>query len=90
MFYGPRCLFTNPGRIIDSDTGCFGFGHLKLLCYLFLCYLFLWLKAAFGIKYSIQGKNKRNREEDDGDTGGDDSDTGGDDGDKGGDDNNGC
>jgi hypothetical protein len=38
--------------------------------------LFLWRKAAFDKTDIIQGKKKRNREEDDGDTGRDDGDGG--------------
>jgi hypothetical protein len=61
MFYGPRGLFTNPGRIIDSEAGCFRFGHQK-----FQCDFFLLGKAVFWVKDIIQGKKKCNIEEDDG------------------------
>jgi hypothetical protein len=68
IFYGPRgLLFSNLGRIIDTDDGCFISGHQK-----FSCDLFLWHKAAFGKTDIIREKKKCNREEDDGGNGGDD------------------
>jgi hypothetical protein len=78
-FYGPRGLFTNAGRIINTYAGCFRFGHQNLSCG-----LFLRRKAAFGKTDISRGKKKLNKEEDDGDNGGDNGNREEDDGNNGG------
>jgi hypothetical protein len=55
-FSGPRGLFTNPGRIIDTYTGCFRFGHKS-------CHVICFCGAKLHLENHILSEGIRNATE---------------------------